>query len=257
MEGAPGMSLAFFKLLFITKVPIIERNAYTASLSCWHENPSESDAMWALYAHRDAGIAIKSSVARLLSAFSSTDRIMFIAKVNYDSDDSLSAMTSGVCDSLLIKRHAFRHENEVRIISRSLDGYEAPEWTAENRIYNLDQTKIVPPGIHIDCNLHALIEEVVISPLAPTYACEALTNIGRLLIPDIPIRKSTLFSKREDITRESFQPELISIWDHYIRTGHLLDFDELNLTEEELNTRRLQKISTKRNEVKPDTEPSA
>jgi hypothetical protein len=76
--------------------------------------------MWALYAQRDAGIAIKSSVQRVLNAFVSSKRSLGIAKVNYDSQSSLSAMTSGVYDSLLIKRHAFHHENEVRIMRRLL-----------------------------------------------------------------------------------------------------------------------------------------
>jgi hypothetical protein len=105
MDDMPGLSLYFFQLVLLTRLPLIEMNAYINCLSCWHENPQESDAMWALYAQRDAGIAIKSTVRRVLDAFAGSRRIIGIAKVNYDSQNSLSAMTSGVYDSLLVKRH--------------------------------------------------------------------------------------------------------------------------------------------------------
>ena len=77
-------------------------------------------------------------------------------------------MTSGFYDSLLIKRHAFHHENEVRIIASTFDGYEAPEWTEENQVCNFDPAKIVPPGVYVECDIQSLIEEVVISPLTPS-----------------------------------------------------------------------------------------
>jgi hypothetical protein len=244
MDDAPGMSLPYFQMIFLTRVPAVEMNAYTASISCWHENPSESDAMWALYAQRDAGIAIKSTVDRVLNAFASSKRNITIAKVNYDSEGSLSAMTSGIYDSLLIKRHAFHHENEVRIITLTLDGYEAPEWTEENQRYYVDQLKSVPLGVYIDCDIQTLIEEIIVSPLMPTYAYEAIENIGKAYIPTIPVRRSTLLSKKDDIPWESLSLDLKTIWNHFHRTKHLLDVDELSLSPEELEARRSQKIRT-------------
>jgi hypothetical protein len=233
MDLAPTKSIYYFQMTFLTKLPPVEMNAYTYSLSCWHENPSESDAMWAIYAQRDAGIAIKSTVQRVLNAFALSKRSLGIAKVNYDSQSSLSAMTSGFYDSLLIKRHAFHHENEVRIIATTVDGYKAPEWTEENQVCHFDTEKIVPPGVYIDCDIQSLIEEVVIAPLTPSYNSEALESIMRKLIPSIRIRRSTLLSKAEDrtlerdLTLERFSPELKLLWDRYRRTSCVLDVDEL------------------------------
>ena len=51
----------------------------------------------------------------------------------------------------------------------TFDGYESLEWTEQNQLYNVDATKSVSPGLHIECDIHALIEEVVISPLMPFY----------------------------------------------------------------------------------------
>jgi hypothetical protein len=47
------------------------RNLYrkTCVVNCWHMNENESDAMWGLYATRQAGIAIKSTFKRLRDSF--------------------------------------------------------------------------------------------------------------------------------------------------------------------------------------------
>src|SRR3984893_2380092 len=160
LEQFPDKSMYFFQLLYLSRLPHVHLNAYTHSVSCWHENPTESDAMWALYAGRDAGIAIKITVTRVLEAFGSAERTMSIAKVTYDSLGHLSVLSAGIFDSLLVKRHAFHHENEVRIIALTMDGYESPDWTKNNQIYNVDASKPVVPGVYIDCNIRYLIEEV-------------------------------------------------------------------------------------------------
>ena len=220
-------SLSFFQALFLSKVQFLDINLYGHSISCWHENPSESDAMWALYAQRDAGIAIMSTVSRALNAFASSKRNIVVAKVNYDSTGGLSALTSGNYDSLLIKRHAFHHENEIRMIASSFDGYEAPEWSEDNQRYNLDFRKSVPSGVYVECDIQLLIEKIVLSPSMPSYCSDALETISKRLIPDIPIRKSTLLTRDEDIPRKHFSQELMKIWDHHCRTNLLLDFNEI------------------------------
>ena len=227
ISHASTKSLYWFQALFLTKLRLLDINLYGNSISCWHENPSESDAMWALYAQRDAGIAIKSTVNRVLNAFGSSARTICIAKVNYDSAGGLSVLTSGSCDSLLIKRHAFHHENEVRIIASTFDGYEDSQWTEEKQTYLLDITKPVPAGVYIDCDIQSLVEEVVISPLTPAYSARALESISKRLAPNIVIRKSTLLTRDEDIFQQLFSRELFRIWDHHLRTNLLLDIDEI------------------------------
>jgi hypothetical protein len=146
IDQIPNKTVYYFQLIYLTRYSYVGMNAYTHSISCWHENQTESDAMWALYAGRNAGIAVKSTVTRVLEAFASSERVMSIAKVTYDTAGTLSALTSGVYDSILIKRHAFHHENEVRIISLTLDGYESPEWAKENQRYNEISPPPTPPA---------------------------------------------------------------------------------------------------------------
>jgi hypothetical protein len=214
IDNNPDKSLKFFQLLLVTQ-NITDMNAYTHSISCWHENQGESDAMWALYAGRNAGIAIKSSVSRVLEAFKSSSRQMSIAKVTYDSPSgTLSAETSGIYDSLLIKRHAYHHESEVRIIAKTLDGYESSDPTR----YYIDFAKPVPPGVYIECDIYSLIEEVVVSPLMPLYAFQAIEDMtSRVLSRRIPIRRSTLLAKEDAPTPMS--RELAAMLEQYRRTG--------------------------------------
>ena len=225
LVDSPSMTLNKLKLLFLTKVGHHDLNIYTKSISCWHQNSSESDAMWALYAQRNAGVAIKSTVPRVLKAFESTSRNINIAKVNYNTDDNLSAMTQGIHDSILIKRHAFHHENEIRIIASTLDGYENAEWTEANQTYNIDHNRQVSSGYYIDCDLNSLIDEVVISPLIPDYTYQAIETVSKEILSSIPIRKSILLAK--DDYSINVSNELSVMLRHYQRTRLIVDFDEI------------------------------
>jgi hypothetical protein len=55
--------------MYLSQAGGIRFYSHCYSISCWHQNKKESDAMWALYARREAGIALKSSVGRLLETF--------------------------------------------------------------------------------------------------------------------------------------------------------------------------------------------
>jgi hypothetical protein len=226
LDKVPEKSLHFFQLLYLSRLPLINFNAYTHSISCWHHNQTESDAMWGLYAQKAAGVAVTSTVSRILKAFESNERNMSIAKVTYDSTGSLSALTSGIFDSLLIKRHAFEHENEVRVIASTMDGYELPEWTKENQRYRLDVSKPVAPGVYIECDIYSLIDEVVISPLMPAYSAEALENITSQVLPKMPIRRSGLLTKQDNPLKVS--RELMTMLEQYHKTGLIRDIDQIS-----------------------------
>ncbi len=228
MELNPDKTFRYFQLIYMSKLPFVDMNARVNSISCWHENPTESDAMWALYARRDAGIAIKSNVRRMLKAFDATTRTIYVAKVAYDSDDALSALTPGICDSLLIKRHAFRHENEVRIIALTTDGYESPGWRPDHQVYSIESSRHVSPGVYIECDIFELIEEVVISPLMAQYCYEALTDVTQTLMPNTPIRISKLLTK--NAMPWALSEELKQIWSEYNRTGFLRDIGDISAT---------------------------
>lgn len=207
------------KVVYLSQVVRPEKNVLTNLISCWHANHGESDAMWALYSKRSAGVSIKSSIKRLRKAFSSNQRVIWAAKVNYDEYDDLSAMSSGIFDSILIKRPAFRHENEIRLIFHNLEGYEAPEWTEESQVYRVDPNRIVPSGGYLDCELVELVDEVVLSPLMPPYVADAIRSVTTALFPSIEIRQSMLASSAN--FEVALPPELSIMWKNYQSTGRL------------------------------------
>jgi hypothetical protein len=103
---------------------------------CWTLE-KESDAMWRIYSHCKNGVKIKGTIRKLLEAIYdshdlSADRKYFIGKVRYlemrQIDDIVNKLNMNyVTDRtfqfqtrmLLIKREAFKHEKEIRVIYRS------------------------------------------------------------------------------------------------------------------------------------------
>jgi hypothetical protein len=59
----------------------------TFAINCWHENRSESVAMWSLYTTEGHGIAIQSTVGRLMESFRSNARAVNIGRVFYEDHD--------------------------------------------------------------------------------------------------------------------------------------------------------------------------
>ena len=101
---------------------------------CW-TLAKASDAMWRIYSMGTDGIRIRSTVGKLIDSLSSCNEAprtsCFIGKVRYLTDcelndfaathfsEGLGADGRKIASSLLIKRKAFRHEREVRLIHLS------------------------------------------------------------------------------------------------------------------------------------------
>lgn len=97
---------------------------------CWTFH-RETDAMWRIYSHNKDGIRVRTTPRKLLTALRKAEPKhhnvkCFIGKVSYLSKskllDKLQSINllnpngSGIAESLLYKRTAFEHENEVRLI---------------------------------------------------------------------------------------------------------------------------------------------
>jgi|TARA_R110000737_G_scaffold319633_1_gene330926 hypothetical protein len=130
---------------------------------CWTTSKA-SDAMWRIYSHDKKSIRIRTTVDKLLTSLSmanvSVERTeSCIGRVEYETEDKIMSsakkafsrdgrMTFGnLFRSLLLKRKAFEHEREVRLIH--LDwGYELPS----SDLYSYE----IEP--------HDLISQVMIDP---------------------------------------------------------------------------------------------
>lgn len=133
-------------------------------VSCWHENKSESIAMWELYATRAAGIAIRTTYGRLYDAIDENAlteyESLFFTRVKYLDYDRESLKSYRTQFDLLTaffhKFRSFEHEREVRVV------FPGPL---------MDDTKlrITPVGVYLPVDLHRLIERVYVAPAAPSW----------------------------------------------------------------------------------------
>ena len=114
---------------------------------CWTLETA-SDAVWQIYSKGGDGIRVRTTVGKLIDGMRSVhgkwaDVSCFIGRVKYCSEKKLKLFgkevfthysgAAAVAHSLLIKRKAYKHENEVRLI------YIAPETTNESDwIYKYD-----------------------------------------------------------------------------------------------------------------------
>ena len=116
---------------------------------CWTLHTA-SDAMWQIYSKNEEGIRVRTTVGKLIDSMRAAhgmkaDVSCFIGRVRYQTDSQLKqfgksmfAEHSGaeaIAQSLLVKRNAYKHENEVRLI------YIAPDPTKKSELvykYDID-----------------------------------------------------------------------------------------------------------------------
>jgi hypothetical protein len=126
---------------FLFNTPMVQKNGteYVSILrdraygQCWSLNV-ESDAMWRIYAPKKNGVKIQTTISSLFnSLYQDTARYpkisCFIGKVDYYPKKKLTNLAKEIRDngksrdgsyyqakSLMMKRIAFKHEEEVRLI---------------------------------------------------------------------------------------------------------------------------------------------
>src|SRR6202035_3703874 len=134
-------------------------------VTCWHESPHESAALWRLYGD---SLAIQSTHGRLRH-FLPPDLydIARVQYINYEKDYPDIYYSAG---ALLFKRSSFAHEREIRAIMQTftyegdtLIAYEPPNLPGDYAVGNLDE----------------LIEAVVVAPGTPAWRRELVFKVGR------------------------------------------------------------------------------
>lgn len=125
-------------------------------VSCWHENPYESMAMWELYLKSGEGVAVRTTLSRLKEAFAGESDSVYIGRVKYVDFEEDEIPWDNVFYLALHKRKSFEHEREVRaLIMNTARGHGG----------------IVP------VSLTALIESVYVAPNSPIWIHELLKKV--------------------------------------------------------------------------------
>jgi len=149
-----------------------------AKISCWHQRPSENSLMWGYYADKERGVALRTTVGRLTSAIASTrigngtyySKPMYCGKVRY-IDLSVEQVPGNATRPVgLHKRYFYKHigfdtEHEFRLL---LPLYDRPD----RGIASGEQ------GILVDCDLHRLVDAIVIGPKLAKDKADELREIA-------------------------------------------------------------------------------
>jgi hypothetical protein len=119
--------------------------------------------MWRIYSPKSDGVRIRSTPERLVNSLNQVGQPAFVGKVLYLSTKHLiaharTALASGTNEgsarTLLVKRPAFRHEREVRVLACS------PKLGKDLVRYPIDP--------------HSLIDQIMIDPRLDRNAADAL-----------------------------------------------------------------------------------
>jgi nucleotide-binding universal stress UspA family protein len=161
-------------------------------ISCWHQNKSESEAMWKLYAKDNKGIAIQTTAQNLIESID--DERVFFSEVRYVDfyDESLKntdLVVNGFISPLL-KREAFDHEKEARLFFTPIRNYNVPSET-----YKFEHE-------YIDVDVKKMISKIYISPhIAESDIHDIKTEIQNFGINENMIVHSNLLTPDEYLTK--------------------------------------------------------
>lgn len=141
-------------------------------VSCWNKIQSESYALWKIYAGLRHGIMIKTNIDKITKAFSNSPEIVHISEVKYVDFNIDKIPVRNPFYTNLYKSKPYSFENEVRLIYQLTSEYDEPVNIKE--VYEQNKSLI---GKNIKVDIDVLIEEIIISPFAPTWFYDVVKNI--------------------------------------------------------------------------------
>lgn len=144
-------------------------------VNCWFVGKQESAKMWKEYGDGGKGVAIRSTVRQLRSAFQIPGDLRLVSRVgrvnyvDFESHD-LGARGNDIARVAFIKDKAFAEESEVRVLTLNTlhHGCLYPDGSQAG----LPGSAIFCPsikGFHIKCDLKGLMRSIIVGPNSPPY----------------------------------------------------------------------------------------
>lgn len=118
-------------------------------INCWHMNENESDAMWHRYTGSSHGIAIQSTIGRLIESIDTFNGKLRIGAVRYTNYKEIGPEGLNPIAYFTRKRLKYKHEEEVRML------------------YVKEVNDVVDHygnGIRVDVDIEKLIEKIYLPP---------------------------------------------------------------------------------------------
>ena len=171
----------------------------------WHYNEYESAAMWNLYSHENAGIAIQSTTTKLSKCFrDNNEDTIWIGKVQYlDFSKDWMNEWNNLFQAFVTKRKSFEYENEIRAVTCLPDDRLSSEHIVKigtRERVSTSKWRIVNPkdltdkGKYVNANLQTLIEKVYIAPYAESWFEEVIESLLSKYELNANVTKSDLYT---------------------------------------------------------------
>ncbi len=143
------------------------------AVNCWFIGKSESEKMWREYGAGGKGIAIRSTIQQLSTAFhiyGDYAKVSRVGRVEYvDFATHKMERPFDVLDVSFIKDKAYSEEQEARIVT--LFSYHAGCLYPDGTQSGVPGAPVFLPqskGFFIKCRLHRLIRSVIVGPNTPS-----------------------------------------------------------------------------------------
>lgn len=157
------------------KLPLYSHHMDTFG-QCWTLK-EESEAMWNIYSPNRDGVKIKTSASKIFSIEGLTQGIL--AKVEYTDYKTIVVPENEKFGTMLLKRKAFEHEEEVRLLVNA-NFYQGVNYRDSNLCFDIDP---------ID-----FIEEIVVDPRANDWLVDAIKLYCKRVGFRFGVNKSDLLS---------------------------------------------------------------
>lgn len=144
--------------------------SYTLSNS-WTISVEENYAMWKIYlAGSTEGVAICTTINKLMSSLESCEEHIKLGKVNYSGldHDNINQQTVST-----YKHFPYSYESEMRALIFN-----------KFKIENEKRVPLYDLGLNVDVDLNKLIEKIWVSPFAGTWFKDAVFNALEIHLPE-------------------------------------------------------------------------
>jgi hypothetical protein len=185
LEGAlfPSLRASMNKAHAAKEIPTNSDDFYRRArignyVSCWTRGAKDSMAQWQLYAGVRAGVAVTTTVDRLVRVAFAWERDVILHRVKYVDHLKVKNYIIGrYSDVLQFKHEAYKHENELRIIiPQQEENWESNPIELRQKVPDLD----------------ILIRSIVVAPEAGKEFYESIKDLCSRYGLKAPVRQSKL-----------------------------------------------------------------
>ena len=180
-----GQMMVDTKGLAARAAEICQASRKSVYVNCWHASNYESAAMWSQYVRQD-GLAIKSTVGRLIESFAEAAHQVEISEITY-----IDYETHGPhwVHTYLYKRKSFEHEKELRAFV-----YESSLFNKfANPVLHLLPDPEYAKGIRVNVSPKVLIEEVRLAPTSQSFLDGVVKDVlAKYGLETVPVKKSAI-----------------------------------------------------------------